>query len=770
MDSRTLDASGRDSSDIQDRRSDGRSSHPLSNETCHSNVKQAIASAMQELRQLRLDEQLARPVRYEPQNKLHRPDPDIAKTFKESVNQKLETRRLSASDWLRFATWWLLKARNSLANCSRHHHVNARGSFGQPSDSKMTSLQAYTDLLKASYILYDIVLEDESSPALSTDENRKSIADLAEGINEEFSQYLPVDIPEPLVLQSRNLELWEPLQPEEAAGMETVLLSDLQNARWIAVNQGDAGDETERVLYRAFVNAGIGSKKFRLRTKGAPYILLLATRDGDSEPKIILCNQSGSLCLQRDFTPDDLEPLIYSSNANSTGFSTSQTIEPVSFDFGSTKVSISFQFDADLQNFVNIPKTYFDAVRQRQPIDAKDLTENLIFRSSVEIFEQVKTPNMQSLNPPRVVKSCDVRILERSYGETWQTIRRIVISSSVAEKTPRCIEFFMPLSRVQLHREDTSRHVLVQWSDTSQEETGKTDGSYNALYSYVYDEKAPNIGTSLHFRTQQGAEDFERALLEMTFQPNFAWSEPRSSGHIYDVVNTGVDHKQYRAVVLFQAHSLWRFSEVYYVYRDTDYAYEHSGFKVRFPRMYYADYISTHVDQLYQADAPVSFSHSEKKSREVSIEFSDESTAHAFLSALSPLWELRYSRRIQSLSSKSKLPFGSKKSGEGGAELQAWRRGKSFQLAARWDDGIPNKWFTMAVASDCTGLSKEGLRLSLPRLSYSRGVNLDMMNIMAHSPKATNQSVRTGPISILFHNHQGSVYLYLNMGLFMADR
>jgi hypothetical protein len=43
-----------------------------------------------------------------------------------------------------------------------------------------TSHQAYLDLLKASYILYDVVLKEEASPNLLTDENRKLIAEISE--------------------------------------------------------------------------------------------------------------------------------------------------------------------------------------------------------------------------------------------------------------------------------------------------------------------------------------------------------------------------------------------------------------------------------------------------------------------------------------------------------------------------------------------------------------------------------------------------------------
>jgi hypothetical protein len=80
---------------------------------------------------------------------------------------------------------------------------------------------------------------------------------------------------------------------------------------------------------------------------------------------------------------------------------------------------------------------------------------------------------MKPTNPPISLKSCEVRILEQSFGETWRSIRRVVITPSVAERTPRCIEFFMPLSKVQINREDESRQLLLKWSDSRQERLDK---------------------------------------------------------------------------------------------------------------------------------------------------------------------------------------------------------------------------------------------------------------------------------------------------------
>lgn len=167
-------------SDIQEKQSVGTTSETSSTEFGHENVMGAVTSAMQQLRQVRLQEQLARPIRFVPQNKMHKPDEATLKAFEFSVNEELQARRLITRDWLRIATWWLLKARATLANCGRHNLVSARGGIVIPSDSKSASQQAYVDLLKSSYILYEIVLKDENSPALLTDENRKTISDLSE--------------------------------------------------------------------------------------------------------------------------------------------------------------------------------------------------------------------------------------------------------------------------------------------------------------------------------------------------------------------------------------------------------------------------------------------------------------------------------------------------------------------------------------------------------------------------------------------------------------
>lgn len=74
-------------------------------------VTSAVATAMQQLQQVQIRESILRPLRYEPRDKLHRPDPQLMRSFDALVRDELRIKRLSTSDWLRVAVWWLLKVR-----------------------------------------------------------------------------------------------------------------------------------------------------------------------------------------------------------------------------------------------------------------------------------------------------------------------------------------------------------------------------------------------------------------------------------------------------------------------------------------------------------------------------------------------------------------------------------------------------------------------------------------------------------------------------------
>ena len=281
------------------------------------------------------------------------------------------------------------------------------------------------------------------------------------------------------MLLEQNCDIWEFLQPKEETNDDDDLLPGLENGRWITVEQDDAGEEDETVIFRTFVNAALGGKRSRVRSRGAPYMLILSTKEGESEPKVTLCNQSGTICLTRDITMDDLQEPAYSEGP----FSDPQlnTQNPVPLNFGRMNVAVAFTNDVDLDKFMRIPREYFDAVRRREPRQLDDATETLIFKSSVEIFEKLNASTMQPMNPRLQHGSCDLRVLETTSTEKWRTYRRLVISSSAAKKKPWCTDFFLPLSRVQVNRQGLPRQATVKWSDCCHEKSDRTDGNYNTV-------------------------------------------------------------------------------------------------------------------------------------------------------------------------------------------------------------------------------------------------------------------------------------------------
>lgn len=73
------------------------------------NVAEVIADAMKELSKIRQREQSLRPLRVVRQDPEKRPDNMLSERFQKCADDELKIRKLNAKDWLRVATWWLLK-------------------------------------------------------------------------------------------------------------------------------------------------------------------------------------------------------------------------------------------------------------------------------------------------------------------------------------------------------------------------------------------------------------------------------------------------------------------------------------------------------------------------------------------------------------------------------------------------------------------------------------------------------------------------------------
>ncbi|CAO1603241.1 hypothetical protein XANCAGTX0491_006833 [Xanthoria calcicola] len=712
-------------------------------------VMDVVADAMNELAEVRQKEQSARPLRIVREDPLHQVDDSLKRRFQQLAEEESRIRRLSAKDWLRVATWWLLKARSQVPELQSHS-----SSIASLRTCNGGTSQAYVDLLKSSWILHAIILDENNVSSLMTDENRKLFYNLSDGVNEDLSKYQPPDTSQRQALMNQNTNIWELLQPEEETSDTGYLLPRSDNQRWITVEQDDVGAEDETVLYRTFVNAAIGSKKYRIKSRGAPYMLILSTTDGESQPKITIGNQSGTISLTRDITPDDVQDGL---NHGSPSSGDVDVKDGIPLNFGKMNLTVAFVGDGEQQRFMDFPRTYFNAVKRREPRQIERATETLLFNRSVEIFEQLKPATLKPLDPRQQWRSCDLRVLETTCKEGWRTTRRLAISSSAGERRPWCTDIFLPLSNVRISRKGTAREAIIKWSDCTHEQSDRTDGNYNRMYSYIYDENNPNIALRFLFKTSADATDFENTVLKLSNPPIFSSSAGPDSRLVYNMSDTETLPKNYKGILLTQSRLDWKYSDLVYIYRDTDFIHDSTANRVRFPHVYYTDYISSHTEKLYKPDPGTNphFSHCEKKVGNINVEFDDESTMFKFMSALTTNYDLIFSRPAHSVATKAPRKFGSTKSNKGQAQVQLWqeRRNTSsghnkhnIRLVSRWDGPeVEHKWLSLPI--------RPGTLQQQSQTKNDHSRKLDLKNLAATDSKKTagrngEGSQREGPVTI----------------------
>jgi hypothetical protein len=142
------------------------------------------------------------------------------------------------------------------------------------------------------------VLDEQYEYPLIFRENWELFNHLSDGLAHEFRVFRQ-DGPfstEDLMSDADALNIFEPMSTAELR--DTTGVEDL--GRWVTVHKGDAGNKDEQVLFRTFVDAAIGRGGRTVYDKGAPYLLLVSSRDGESEPQITICNQLGMWSLSRD--------------------------------------------------------------------------------------------------------------------------------------------------------------------------------------------------------------------------------------------------------------------------------------------------------------------------------------------------------------------------------------------------------------------------------------------------------------------------------------
>lgn len=144
-------------------------------------MNEIISEAKEKISKYVHKEQSNKRLKVRPQDPLHTPDESLKEHFQSLANEEMEYRRINIREWLRLGTWWLLKARFHTQSWGDAQSPNAhRESFSISTKSMLPANQAYLDLLKASWILYQIVLNGDHMASLQANENRKLLHNLSD--------------------------------------------------------------------------------------------------------------------------------------------------------------------------------------------------------------------------------------------------------------------------------------------------------------------------------------------------------------------------------------------------------------------------------------------------------------------------------------------------------------------------------------------------------------------------------------------------------------
>ena len=271
----------------------------------------------------------------------------------------------------------------------------------------------------------------------------------------------------------------------------------------------------------------------------------------------------------------------------------------------------------------------------------------------------------------------------------------------------------------------------------------------------------------LRFRTQADATDFEQVILKLSLPPVFEWSTGPNMNYVYNIEDTEPNPKEYKGILLQHTRMNWKYSEFFFMFRDGDYQYNRERLSIWLPNLYYPNYVSTHVDKLFQPDPakPVRFSHCEKKIGNCPIEFEDEAISQKFMSALTPNHQLLFSRRITFLNNKKPTTKFWNQGGwqsKGPTEIQIWRKGSGFRLLSRWatEKADKDRWVTMSLPRTGIDMLQKGSNLAvLPVREYERGRKIDMANLVARDARDPHKDKLQASFTISFETFKGKFWI-----------
>ena len=686
-----------------------------------------------------------------PEREKHNVPSEVQELFTRTVESIKNP--FSLETWLRLAIWWLVKSR-SIFDLLAQSEVKRRGTdtSQQPTRwySSVSAGQAFTDLLKSSWILEEVVLrtKDEDLSYLSI---RKMIKDLSVSLHNDLQERRNVDRNfesfERCSLLKYDLHLLESFeQTVEAEESIPTAIDDLDSAyRWFEIDQDNAGMQHEKVLFRTFVNAQLGKRRNRSKSPSAPYMLLLWTAADSCDMFISLCNHRGSVNLSRKLAAGDLEK--YEAGNDPTLFS---------INFPAQEAEIKFLSPQDAAGFFTQPLVFFAALEKIKPRPGELAIHQTALSTYSEpyplaLHEEVRPSNMAS----SATSACGLRVYESTPEKCWKTTRRLVISASPDSTKPECVSYWLPADQIKMVVEGTK--VTVRWSDCGRL-IKKELGNRLFHYSYIYKSDDPNRKIDLEFRRPSDAQNFEKCLLLPTEMPPQVTTKLVIPYAFHDIgihrlEDVDEPDQRYHSIALTKKNPKGpHATEIYYAYRDLDWIFSHKNGTpsiIDFPNLQTSHYVST-MPRLQgmpnESDPTPEFSDVESSFREAHFELGCDHDLRRFMRCLTG-WTLKFLRPLSKLHLvETGHLFMNPKEQYKGVCVQLWEKAAEegpprMQLAVRLGEETTVPWITASLlnARCRSEHSSMSYNVEFPTLLLERGVEVDTKHMTATTRGGTKK-------------------------------
>ena len=658
----------------------------------------------------------------------------------------------SVERWLRLAIWWLVKSRivfHILAQSEAERRGTDASHHQNRWHSTVSLEQAHTDLLKCSWILEEVVLAGATAEDLSYVSVRKMIKDLSAHIHHDLSERRNnnpnLEFFEGNVPLKYNLDLLESFEQiiEAEESIPGAIDDPIDAVRWFEIDQDNAGKQYERVLFRTFVNAQLGSRDERSKSPSAPYMLLLWTAADECEIFASLCNHRGSLNLCRKLVAEDLEK--YEAGLFSIKFPTQEA-------------EIKFLSYQDAVDFLARPRVFFAALRDAKPRPG----ELAIHQTSLSTYcdssqQAVGVDSRARTMASNESSSCGLRVYESMPDKCWKTTRRLVINTPPDSTKPECQSHWLPLHHIKMVVEGAK--VTVRWSDCGQLEK-KDLGNYNYQFSYIYNADKPNRKIDLEFGSASEARRFEKCLLVPTELPPQAISQMEIIStfqdiRLYRLFDDDDPDQLYHSIALTSKNPKGpHVTEIYYAYRDLDWVINFKNGMpsiIDFPSLHIPHYVSTIPRLKYKpiaSDPTPEFSDVVDAFQAVHFNVGCDHDLKRFMHGLTG-WTLKFFRPLSKIHLvESGHLIRNPKEQYKGVNVELWEKAAQegqpqIQMSVRLGDEAKDRWITASpFEAHCRSEhSTMSYNVEFPALLLQRGVEVDTKNMVATTRGSKEQAV-----------------------------